>query len=50
MDYKNSYHINQLDKIIDTAFDANEKIFSCLRQAIVERTEELQKFAASNAL
>uniref|UniRef100_A0AC34RKP0 Exoribonuclease phosphorolytic domain-containing protein n=1 Tax=Panagrolaimus sp. JU765 TaxID=591449 RepID=A0AC34RKP0_9BILA len=50
MDYKNNYHINQLDKLIDAAFDANEKIYGCLRQAIVERTMELQKYSASNAL
>jgi len=47
MDYKNSYHINQLDKMIDAAFDGNEKIYACLREAVVNRTEELQKYAAA---
>ena len=48
MDYKNSYHVNQLDKMIDAAFDGNEKIHACLREAIVNRTEELQKYAAAS--
>uniref|UniRef100_A0A7E4ZQT9 RNase_PH domain-containing protein n=1 Tax=Panagrellus redivivus TaxID=6233 RepID=A0A7E4ZQT9_PANRE len=50
MDYKNTIHLNQLDKMIDAAFDANEKIHACLREAIVLRTEELRKVVYVEAI
>uniref|UniRef100_A0AC35GLN5 Exoribonuclease phosphorolytic domain-containing protein n=1 Tax=Panagrolaimus sp. PS1159 TaxID=55785 RepID=A0AC35GLN5_9BILA len=50
VDYKNCLHINQMERMIEAGFDANEKIYACLREAILLRTEELRKIVAVKEL
>uniref|UniRef100_A0A914Q4N2 Exoribonuclease phosphorolytic domain-containing protein n=1 Tax=Panagrolaimus davidi TaxID=227884 RepID=A0A914Q4N2_9BILA len=50
VDYKNCLHINQMERMIEGGFDANEKIYACRREAILLCTEELRKIVAVKEL
>ena len=50
VDYKNCLHINQMEKILDSVFAANAKIYAYLREASLIRTEEIRKIVATETV